>query len=96
LQQPQVRLVFLCCHAAATEHQVLNQTFKNSYRNTQNAEDVYGNEVISRTNVSELSETFRDGCEDHHNVQGVGGHQLLDEICEQMQKFTNLLPETVE
>lgn len=52
-------------------------------------EDVYGNEVISRTHVSELSETFRDGCKDHHNVQGVGEHQLLDEICEQLQKLTN-------
>ena len=59
-------------------------------------EDVYGNEVISRTHVSELSETFRDGCEDHHNVIGVGEHQLIDEICEQLQKLMNLLPENVE
>lgn len=59
-------------------------------------EDVYGNEVISRTHVSKLSETFRDGCEDHHNAQGVGEHQLLDNICEQLQTLTNLLPGTVE
>jgi len=38
VQQPQLRLVsFFCCHGAATEHQVLQQTYKNSYRNTQNA-----------------------------------------------------------
>lgn len=37
MQQPQVWLVFLCCHGAAIEHQVLHQTYKNSYRNTKNA-----------------------------------------------------------
>ena len=59
-------------------------------------EAVKGNKVIPCTHVSELSETYRDGCEDHHNVQGVGEYQLLEEIYKQLQKLINLRPQTVE
>jgi len=71
----------------------LRKTARETYKTL---EAVYGNDIISCTHVSELSETFGDGCEDHHNVQGVGEHQLLDEICEHLQKLKNWLPETVE